>query len=868
MDQDLTLHEEQLADLRKSGLSEDTIRHLGIHAVRPHDIKLAGVEHAYRIPYFDLDGKCINFERWKLFPPIVSADGHARKYHQPPGSTPYLYLPPLLNWRMVAVDPTIPVVITEGEKKAAAGCRVGLIVAGIAGVWCWRMKLEHGERLVLPELDLWVWKGRRVEIVPDSDAWRPNKMMQVLAGFYALGMELAQRGAYVQLVQLSENGNIKVGLDDLLVSEGDQWRDMWGRLERWQPSDRRLSKVAAWYQRWEHKQEQKVLRSQDSFVHRVDAIRLDQSLKPFERKREIAALVLTDLTTRGKLIKTPDGVLYFFDLQTKTLEQVGQDEFLAEIYERFGLNSTEVETHYVEGEILMVARRRGTCVKVRHLAFWNDETQALYVDATNGTMFVLDGQTILRVDNGTDGVLFVTDRRAEPVEPDFLASVDCFKNLFTDLSLAGEEQATKDQAMALMKVWALAIFFLEVLPVRPILALIGEQGSGKTTLGRRLGLILYGRSFQVGSFRSDPAGEDDFVAAITARRFVVFDNADANIRWLPDHLARLATGADIEKRQLYTTNDLVSYHLDCMLAITSRDPRWKRDDVVRRLLPIRMETIQGSKRPEKLLQSKIVNCREAIWGALLTLLNQVVLSMRSNSGQSTSSHRLADFHWFGSLAAPVLGLQIEFSAAMAALEQAQLSLLGEGDERLELFMLWVKERRLALSEEIITSSELFTELREIYPGPERAFPFRNTTALGAWIGRHKELIEAQVGVEVRETRSSVTRSWKFTNTKCHPVMPHNPAEKQSESDTDTMTPLARVLVSEDFLLESEGERQDEQGGKVLRRLESMPQQQQRKGGCFSCKGTRFWKSVQGAMLCAGCHPPADPALVTEWIGIS
>ncbi len=828
MDQHLSLHEEQLADLRKSGLLDETIARLGFCAVRPHDIKMTGVHHAYRLPYFDRDGHSIDFERWRLFPPISTADGHTRKYHQPAGSTPHLYLPPLLNWRTVAADSTIPIVITEGEKKAAAGCQEGLTVVGIAGVWCWRMKLEDGERLVLPELDLWAWKGRRVEIVPDSDVWRPNKMLQVLAGFYALGMELTHRGAQVLLVRISEMGNIKVGLDDFIVSEAAQWRDMWGRLDRWELSDRRLSKVAAWHQRWERRQEQKLLNSHDSFIHRVDAIRLDQSLKPFERKREIAALVIADLTTRGKLIRTPDGVLYFFDLQAKTLEQVDQDEFLAGIYERFGLNSTEIEAHYVEQDILKVVRRRGTRVNVRRLAFWNEDTQTLYVDATDGSMFVLNGQDIARVDNGTDEVLFVADRRADPVEPDVTASVDSFQSLFTDLSLAGEDQASKDQALALMKVWALAIFFPEALPVRPILALIGEQGSGKTTLGRRLGLILYGRSFQVGSFRSDPSGEDDFVAAITARRFVVFDNADANIRWLADHLARLATGADIEKRQLYTTNDLVSYQLNCMLAITSRDPRWKRDDVVRRLLPIRMETIQGSKRPEKFLQSDILNCRGAIWGALLTLLNQVVASMRTQSGQDGSSHRLADFHWFGRLAAPVLGVQTEFTAAMAALEQAQLSLLGEGDERLELFILWVNERLLALTEEVITTQELFKELRTIHPGPERAFPFKNTAALGVWIGRHKELIEAQVGVVVREARSAVTRSWKFTNARCHPVMTPNSALQQEESDGDTMTLNSTDFISDALPLGLEGERGDTKEGEMTTGLESNSQHQQHK----------------------------------------
>ncbi len=33
----------------------------------------------------------------------------------------------------------------------------------------------------------------------------------------------------------------------------------------------------------------------------------------------------------------------------------------------------------------------------------------------------------------------------------------------------------------------------------------------------------------------------------------------------------------------------------------------------------------------------------------------------------------------------------------------------------------------------------------------------------------------------------------------------------------------------------------------------------------SCGGRRFWRSRQGATVCARCHPPAAPELVAEWI---
>lgn len=197
------LSAEHLADLRKSGLSDATIEKAQIRAVPPCDIKLAGVESAYEIPYFKLDGTPSDFSRYKLFPPIIHEDSSTQKYDQPKGTDAWLYLPPLIVWADVAADPLRPVVFSEGEKKSLCACERGLACIGIAGVWNWRQRLDSGERLVIPTLDLFQWDRRPVELCPDSDVWRPEKR-QALQGFYALGRELQARGARVVLIKLPE----------------------------------------------------------------------------------------------------------------------------------------------------------------------------------------------------------------------------------------------------------------------------------------------------------------------------------------------------------------------------------------------------------------------------------------------------------------------------------------------------------------------------------------------------------------------------------------------------------------------------------------------------------------------------------------
>jgi hypothetical protein len=250
----MSLAPEHFADLQRSGLSDEVIQTLEFESVRPHDLKIPGAKSAYRIPYFELDGKRNCFERWRLFPVVVRTDGGKQKYHQPPGSDPSLYLPPLFPWKTVARQPASPILFVEGEKKAAAGCAKGLFAIGVGGLWNWRQRLGTGEPLVIPTIDQFQWAGREVLLVPDSDAWRMGRELDLLAGFYAFGQELISRRASVDLLRLPDQDGRKAGLDDWLVAVGGEWDSLWPRLERLGLDDDRLKTVAAWWQSWRGKQ--------------------------------------------------------------------------------------------------------------------------------------------------------------------------------------------------------------------------------------------------------------------------------------------------------------------------------------------------------------------------------------------------------------------------------------------------------------------------------------------------------------------------------------------------------------------------------------------------------------------------------------
>ncbi|MBZ0160966.1 MAG: DUF3631 domain-containing protein [bacterium] len=246
VDTALSLHPEHRADLQRSGLSEATIEALNIHSARPGDISKVvgfdppGVTSAMVFPYPDENG----FARVKVFPTYTDKKGHTVKYLQKPGTGVKLYAPPLAA--RVLTDPTMMLMYTEGEKKAAKANQEGIVCVGIGGLWNWT---DNGHPI--PKFDEIAHADREEIIGPDSDVWhRPDLLRPV----YALGKELEQRGAKVTVVIIPPDPDgRKRGLDDYLVAcerDGMSATDALARLKRLPLKHAAFSHAAEWWKNW------------------------------------------------------------------------------------------------------------------------------------------------------------------------------------------------------------------------------------------------------------------------------------------------------------------------------------------------------------------------------------------------------------------------------------------------------------------------------------------------------------------------------------------------------------------------------------------------------------------------------------------
>lgn len=213
------LSPEHLVDLRKSGLSDETILESGIKSVRPGDIdKIIGfptfAKSAYAIPYPGTD-----YSRYRMFyddaNKINPKTGDERpKYLAKKDSGNHLYIPPKV--RPFLNDLTVPLCVIEGEKKSLKACQAGLKCISIPGLWNW----SDGSKNLISDFDQIALNGREVFIVPDSHFRKPDrhgKPKNLFMAVRELAYRLIDKGAKVSWVEL-QTSDIEVKLDDYLIN--------------------------------------------------------------------------------------------------------------------------------------------------------------------------------------------------------------------------------------------------------------------------------------------------------------------------------------------------------------------------------------------------------------------------------------------------------------------------------------------------------------------------------------------------------------------------------------------------------------------------------------------------------------------------
>lgn len=594
-----------LEDLAKSGLLPTDIKAKPLTAAEKAATGAPlGVE-GYVIPYFDITGRPLPFYRVKLF-------GTAAKYRQLLESPNHVYFPPRL---IDVLGKQNYLIVTEGEKKAAAAVKAGFPCIALGGVDNWKSRninlpkesaiaqKPSGQLTVrlpsggapseevgilatgLAEVINYV-SSRKIPILLafDTDAL-PNGRFgvkpEVQRAAAVFGYELRHRGVPLRNIRqliLPSDGTDKVGLDDLLGPEG------LGAPE--------LSKCIA--QNLKLKSAFPRHPNVKEFVNRklqkTQLVRSDQT--------SLAIAILSDLDARGQRLRAPDEQLYYFSDETKALTKVdfsGRPEFSDApfgryLYQQYNIGLADQRIMLWLGT-QFAAEDPISEVRPEKVMTWRGDT--LYYQINNGTTARVTKDQITLIDNGVDNVLFESGLIEEIPTADFdralkVAATQPVENWWyhtlKDTRIKDSADDRQRQLLSLLY-YVSPTFYRWRGTQLPVEITTGEAGSGKSTLFEFRLSVLTG----VPTLRNAPSDLKDWSASLaTTGALHVTDNVqltDNGLRQrLSDEICRLVTepSPSIEQRKLYTNTGIVKIPVSCVFGITAIKQPFQNIDIIQR----------------------------------------------------------------------------------------------------------------------------------------------------------------------------------------------------------------------------------------------------------------------------------------------
>lgn len=475
------------------------------------------------------------------------------------------------------------------------------------------------------------------------------------------------------------------------------------------------------------------------------------------RRQAIASMATAQMEAHGKFVHCRGGTLwYLMNDEGKPVPISKVSTQLNVVLDSlFGLNSTESEHQYVVAHLMNHTASKAQTGELGALSYYIEDTNTLLLHTGRKDVIRVTADNIDVVTNGYHDVVFMWDEESI-FTPNLDTEVTDWPHLLFEDSLdnVATDSISTVQAIALLRSWFMALILRNMIVSRPILALFGQPGSGKSTLFRRFYALLYGPHKAVAGITT----ADDFDFQLASDPLVVLDNVDTWERWLPDRIARAAAISEIKKRKLYTDTDTITMRSQAMLGISAHNPKFGREDVTDRLIIITLERLQGFK-PETPIMQRIGELRGDLWGAICHDIQRV---LREPSPTRVPQFRVEDFAALGQRIANATGYADDFYDAITTLVAQQKGFVLDEDSMLvDIIDKYTKNPRNT-PDQYKTPPRLWAQW-EIIAGADRNFgrQYGNSIKLGKKLWAMQDALRARFDVQYRT--EGATRVWRITH---------------------------------------------------------------------------------------------------------
>lgn len=185
----------------------------------------------------------------------------------------------------------------------------------------------------------------------------------------------------------------------------------------------------------------------------------------------------------------------------------------------------------------------------------------------------------------------------------------------------------------------------------PVLALNGEQGTGKSTTDRVLRSLV---DPSTANMRSFPGGIRDLMITARNSHVIALDNLSHLPDWLSDALCRLATGGGFSTRELYSDDEEVVFNAMRPILLNGIGEVVTRADLMERTVMISLPAIPKNKRlPEAEFWRSFDLARPRILGVLLDAVTSALGEIESV--KLNELPRMADFAKWSTAAEEAFG---------------------------------------------------------------------------------------------------------------------------------------------------------------------------------------------------------------------
>jgi hypothetical protein len=669
--------------------------------------------HNYNNPDGTLRSQAVKFTDGSWIQRRPDPDNPDRWLWDMKGTQPVLY-------RLDELRPANPeewVYIVEGERDVDRLRDLGLVsTTNPMGAGKWRAYFTKE------------FKGRKVAIIPDNDKPGFDHAAKIAASVHGI----AETVKVLTLTGVPDKGDVSDWLDD--AHNADHLMALLAATPTYEPP-------ANGETSGETRPEWKVNQL------RPDALRITERLH-----------------AHGFFVNGTAAGSYFFDQRTKQLVELNKDdiEFKTLMSDHYQINPKDNLFGLLLEHLLVEAHQRGRHSTLRMFSYYDQNTNTVLLDMGKGRVLRIARDSIEVADNGADGVLFQPAPFSQPWEyrpdaPDHLV----YSTIVEPASFTDDGSFSVKEQKLLFLLWLVSHAFESMMMFRPIALAVGPGESGKSSLFRYAGQMLYGADFDVYSLKQDAKGEEAFWVALTNSPYVVWDNVDQYIRWLPDALATAVSGIGQPMRQLHTTNQMASFKVRCMMAVTARTPTMslRREDVAGRMLKFDLTTIDV-KRDEFSIHEEIANNRDHLLSDYARMVQRALTISLDDVVVADKGLRLADFARIITRIGMGMGPEIAdmTDTIIRKIRASQSGFATEEDSIASLLAMWIVRTKTTSDGQMdmaatlnngrkILTSDLLLELASIAKEFERKFQFDTPDKLGRWLVNLRQSLSKEYEID-------------------------------------------------------------------------------------------------------------------------